>query len=185
MENYYEILEVSKNASSDVISKVFKYHIKKNHPDLFSGDEKIKSETKVQKLNEAYEVLSNPEKRKIYDETLKEYEKSKKIEETKKLNVLQEQNIYLNRKLKNYNRFIHEYFYEKASDVFNIIDNYDNNGYLKNKNNAQNSFKNTLLRYYSIVMIYFIMIFLFLLAISIFFKINIFKIIFEIFTKTS
>ena len=77
MENYYELLEVSKNASDEVISKVFKYHIKKNHPDLFSEKEKIQAEIKVKKLNEAYEVLSNSEKRKEYDKMLLEQENSR------------------------------------------------------------------------------------------------------------
>ena len=47
MENYYEILEVNEKASIEIIKKVFKIHIKKNHPDLFTGKEKLEAEEKV------------------------------------------------------------------------------------------------------------------------------------------
>lgn len=67
MENYYEILEVNEKASIEIIKKVFKIHIKKNHPDLFTGKEKLEAEEKVKKLNEAYATLSDEIKRKEYD----------------------------------------------------------------------------------------------------------------------
>ena len=67
MKNYYEILEVNEKASKETISKVFKMQIKKNHPDLFQGDEKRKAEEKTMLLNEAYETLSNEIKREEYD----------------------------------------------------------------------------------------------------------------------
>lgn len=180
MENYYEILEVNKNASSEIISKVFKYHIKKNHPDLFSGEEKLKAEAKVQKLNEAYEVLSNPEKRKIYDTSLEEFEKEKVLEQTNKIKLIQNQNTLLNHRLNNYNKFIYDYFYERAPEVFAIIDNYDNTAYNVNKRN-NNTLKNIVKKYLSIVSVYIIMILAFLFAISHIFNINIFKIIFDTF----
>ena len=47
MKNYYEILQVSNKADKDTISKVYKYLIKKNHPDLFSGEEKKQAEIKA------------------------------------------------------------------------------------------------------------------------------------------
>ena len=70
MENYYEILEVDKNASLDTIKKIYKYKIKQNHPDLFTGKERQNAEKLTKKLNEAYEVLSDSNSRKIYDEQL-------------------------------------------------------------------------------------------------------------------
>lgn len=70
MENYYEILEVDKNASLDTIKKIYKYKIKQNHPDLFTGKERQNAEKLTKKLNEAYEVLSDSNLRKIYDEQL-------------------------------------------------------------------------------------------------------------------
>ena len=80
MKNYYETLQVDKNASKEVISKIFKYLIKKNHPDLFQGKEKQIAENTVKALNEAYEVLSDEKKRKDYDEKLEKYLKDLQFE---------------------------------------------------------------------------------------------------------
>lgn len=75
MKNYYEVLEVDKNASLKVIKGVYKLHIKENHPDLFQGDERLEAEEKIKELNEAYEVLSDASKRRDYDKMLlQEYE---------------------------------------------------------------------------------------------------------------
>ena len=43
MKNYYEILEVNPKASDEIIKKIYKIKIKKNHPDLFQGEEKKKN----------------------------------------------------------------------------------------------------------------------------------------------
>lgn len=75
MKNYYEILEVNKKASSETISKVYKFLAKKYHPDA-NPDNKQESEEKFKEISEAYEVLSNQEKRKEYDKELEEYEAS-------------------------------------------------------------------------------------------------------------
>ena len=57
--NYYEILEISKSATLEVIKAAYKAQISKYHPDnLETGDLK-----KAQQINEAYEVLSDPVKR--------------------------------------------------------------------------------------------------------------------------
>ena len=66
-ENYYDILEVNKNASPEMIEKAYKLLVKKYHPDLQENNLKIEYEEKIKKINEAYEVLSNQEKRKNYD----------------------------------------------------------------------------------------------------------------------
>lgn len=70
MKNYYDILEVSRKASKDTINKVFKMHMKANHPDLFQGDDKIKAEEKSKELTEAYNILSDDASRAKYDEEL-------------------------------------------------------------------------------------------------------------------
>lgn len=63
--DYYEVLGVSRNASADGIKKAFRGLAKRYHPDLNPDDKK--SEDKFKEVQEAYEVLSDPEKRKTYD----------------------------------------------------------------------------------------------------------------------
>lgn len=90
MKNYYEILEVSKKASKDTINKVFKMHMKANHPDLFQGDEKIKAEEKSKELTEAYNVLSDDNERAKYDAELETEENS-----NSQLQAIIDENEYL------------------------------------------------------------------------------------------
>ncbi len=70
MINYYEVLEISENASQEVIDKVYKLFAKKYHPDL-NPDNPKEAEEKFKRITEAYEVLSDESKRKSYDEKLK------------------------------------------------------------------------------------------------------------------
>jgi curved DNA-binding protein len=63
---YYETLGVSKTASADEIKSSFRKLARKHHPDL--AKDKKAAEEKFKEINEAYEVLSDPEKRKKYDE---------------------------------------------------------------------------------------------------------------------
>lgn len=64
-EDYYRLLGVSKNASKEELKKAFRKLAMKYHPDKTKGDKA--SEEKFKKINEAYAVLSNDEKRKQYD----------------------------------------------------------------------------------------------------------------------
>lgn len=70
MNTLYEILEVSENASKEVIEKAYKVLAKKYHPDLQTPENKQIAEIKMKQINEAYDVLSNEEKRRAYDEEL-------------------------------------------------------------------------------------------------------------------
>ncbi|MDD5693432.1 MAG: molecular chaperone DnaJ [Patescibacteria group bacterium] len=63
--DYYEILGVSKNANNDELKKAYRKLALQHHPDKGGGKE---SEAKFKEINEAYSVLSDPEKRKAYDQ---------------------------------------------------------------------------------------------------------------------
>ncbi len=65
-KDYYEILGVSRTASDDEIKKAFRKLARKYHPDV--AKDKKEAEAKFKEINEAYEVLSDKEKRKRYDE---------------------------------------------------------------------------------------------------------------------
>lgn len=69
-KNYYEILEVNQKASKEVIDRVYKLLAKKYHPDLQDEQNKEKSSEKFKEINEAYQVLSDEQKRKEYDISL-------------------------------------------------------------------------------------------------------------------
>ena len=85
MKNYYEILEVDKNASEEVIEKAYKTLAKKYHPDLQNNSN---CQDKMRQINEAYEILSNDFKRREYDEKIKR--QSVSIEEYNR--IIQENN---------------------------------------------------------------------------------------------
>lgn len=70
MKNYYEILEVSENASYEVIEKAYRTLAKKYHPDINSMNNVNWSENKFKELTEAYRILSNPTLRTQYDEEM-------------------------------------------------------------------------------------------------------------------
>lgn len=67
-QDYYHILGLSRTASADDIKKAFRRLARQYHPDLHSGAKKSEMEKKFKELNEAHEVLSDPDKRKKYDQ---------------------------------------------------------------------------------------------------------------------
>lgn len=64
--DFYEVLGIGKDASEADIKKAFRTQAKKYHPDMNPGDKE--AEAKFKEVNEAYEVLSNPEKKSRYDQ---------------------------------------------------------------------------------------------------------------------
>ena len=65
--DYYEVLGVNKNATDEELKKAYRKLAKKYHPDANPNNRK-EAEEKFKELNEAYETLSNPQKRKMYDQ---------------------------------------------------------------------------------------------------------------------
>ena len=64
--DYYEVLGLKKGASDDEIKKAFRKMAMKYHPDKNPGDKTC--EEKFKEVNEAYGILSDPEKKKMYDQ---------------------------------------------------------------------------------------------------------------------
>lgn len=76
--DYYKILGVSKTASADEIKKAYRKLARQYHPDLNPNDKE--AHTRFQQINEANEVLSDPEKRKKYDQYGKDWQHAEQFE---------------------------------------------------------------------------------------------------------
>jgi len=139
MKNYYEILQVDKNASPEIIKVAYKLLVKKNHPDLKEGAEKQEAEEIIKEINEAYDVLSDASKKAEYDTTLV----NDTISQEQYDSVISE-NISLKKEL-NYFHNLHRTNYEQRP-YSNMYDNnrVNNNMYSTNvKKNVVNHTKRT------------------------------------------
>src|ERR1700709_718770 len=76
--DYYKILGISKTASQDEIKAAYRKQARKHHPDLNPNDKEANK--KFQQINEANEVLSDPEKRKKYDHYGKDWQQAEAYE---------------------------------------------------------------------------------------------------------
>ena len=79
--DYYKILGLDKNASEDDIKKAFRKLARQYHPDLNPNDKGANK--KFQEINEANEVLSDPEKRKKYDKYGKDWQHAEEFEKAR------------------------------------------------------------------------------------------------------
>lgn len=80
--DYYKVLGVDRNASEKEIKKAFRKMARKYHPDLNPGDKE--AEKKFKQVNEANEVLSNPENRAKYDKYGKDWEHAEAFEQARR-----------------------------------------------------------------------------------------------------
>lgn len=68
--DHYETLQVSRDAEPEVIEKAYKALSMKYHPDRARLDDRVRANRRMQRLNEAYTVLSDPARRRRYDDVL-------------------------------------------------------------------------------------------------------------------
>lgn len=150
MKNYYDELEVSKSASKEVIEKVYKVLAKKYHPDTTKEDDKQVAEEKFKIISEAYEILSNDEKRKKYDLELEQSNPTISYEEY--INVVNQRdslNHALNNlknefyKLKNSNNANKQYYNTGNQTQYNQINSNFNNSFHTNYQNTTPNYTNT------------------------------------------
>ena len=80
--DYYKLLELDKSATKADIKKAYRRLARKYHPDLNPNDKE--AQARFQQINEAHEVLSDPEKRKKYDEYGKDWKHADQFEEAKR-----------------------------------------------------------------------------------------------------
>ena len=81
-KDYYQILGLNKNATDDEIKKAYRKLARKLHPDLNPNDKE--AHKKFQEINEANEVLSDPEKRKKYDQYGKDWQHAEQFEQARR-----------------------------------------------------------------------------------------------------
>src|SRR5678815_3799076 len=79
--DYYKILGLDKNASTEDIKKAYRKLARKYHPDINPNNKE--AHKKFQEVNEANEVLSDPEKRKKYDQYGKDWKHAEEFEKAK------------------------------------------------------------------------------------------------------
>ena len=141
MKNYYEILEVDKNASDEIIKVAYKALVKKYHPDLKEGNAKINAEDKIKQINEAYDILSNPYKKYEYDQNLINESISKEQYEiilNENMNLKRELNVYRNNIYHNY-RNNNKYTKENYNTNYNNDNNSQNTAYKEQNSNIKNN----------------------------------------------
>lgn len=67
-KDYYDVLGITKGASDEEVKKAYRQLAREHHPDMVSESDKTVAEKRFKEINEAYQVLSDPQKRKMYDQ---------------------------------------------------------------------------------------------------------------------
>ncbi len=131
MKNYYELLEVDKNASPEIIEKAYKILVKKYHPDLQQNvtDKKF-AEEQIKLINEAYDTLSDKNKKENYDANLQNNYISQE-----QYNILINENIKLKKQL----NVLEEKLNINYTNLNNETHNNYNSSYTTYKNNSTNN----------------------------------------------
>ena len=164
MKNYYKILQVDKDASPEIIKVAYKLLVKKNHPDLKEGIEKQEAEEKIKEINEAYDVLSNPEEKAKYDQTI-----INEFVSQEQYNVILNENMNLKKELNYFNNLYNKNNYAKRqySNMYdntwaknytqtNSQNNYNANSNNINKNNYKTDSKEKLKTFIAIILTFLI-----------------------------
>lgn len=122
-KNYYDILQINKNASPEIIEKAYKTLAKKYHPDLQPEENKKQAEEILKDINEAYEVLSNSISKADYDNSLKENyiseEDYENLYNQNKILRSELNNIYENQRENLDNNIYYEDIENKNNNVYN------------------------------------------------------------------
>src|SRR6476659_11350413 len=79
--DYYKILGLDKSAGTEDIKKAYRKLARKHHPDLNPNDKEANK--RFQQINEANEVLSDPEKRRKYDQYGKDWQQAEQFEQAR------------------------------------------------------------------------------------------------------
>jgi DnaJ-class molecular chaperone len=82
--DYYQVLGLDRTASADDIKKAYRRLARQVHPDLHSGSKKSEMEKKFKELNAAHEVLSDPDKRKKYDQYGSNWEQAEAYDQARR-----------------------------------------------------------------------------------------------------
>lgn len=133
-EDYYKILEVSENATAEEIKKAYRSLAKEYHPD--KNDDSEESKQIFQKISEAYQILSDPVKRKTYDSNRKKQEKVLTPEDLSEEFKNNRKNfakmVAVKELIDNKEKEIEKLLKEKYTLIYEALDNkYTNKQYLK------------------------------------------------------
>lgn len=126
--NYYKLLNVSTNAGEKEIKKAYRNLAKKYHPDTYQGDKSI-AEKKMQQINEAYDTLSDVNRRKEYDKKIGIYKEPEHKINVDYNNYRSDKSYNVKYKPNNSNTYYDRYGYAETNYTAYTGDRYTRNKY--------------------------------------------------------